>query len=220
MIYLRNYIIILFLFIGNTAMNAQFGAGLTMGIDFYQLYDQGENAINTKSSTTGSAITNIILGPKIWIGEDKFSFSLEAPVNWGMFALDINDYKGLGSVAFPLGAKFNFGAASGFNQSNVLGWSIGGGIQYTNTEIYYLEERFEDRIETGFIPTYYGELGVAFGVAGVDFTLYTRYGLNEKDASSLNIGLVTNINLIYLNRFEKEQRSTSPPKPSYSYIGE
>lgn len=196
--------------------HGQFGAGFVFGIDFYQHYDQGERATDVESTTTGSIMANAILGPKFWIGGDRFSVSVEAPINWGIFALDIDDYKGLGSLAIPLGAKCNFGAASGFNQSNILGWSMGGGVQYTRTELYYTENRFEDRIETGFIPTYYGELGLSFGVTGVDINLYTRYGLNGEKSRNLNIGLVLNVNLVFIHKNNHENKFNTPPQPSYS----
>ena len=41
-------------------------------------------------------------------------------------ALDINEYKGLGAVAFPVMAKLNFGALSGFS-SKLTGGYLGGG---------------------------------------------------------------------------------------------
>ena len=136
--------------------HSQVGFGITTGIDFFQMYDKGDPDDLFKSSTSGSAIVNLILGPKMWIGGPKFSLSLEAPFNWGPLHFDLNEWKGIGAIAFPLGAKLNFGAPSGFSNSNLFGFSIGGGIQYMNTENFGTKKEFRDKIDTGYFSTYYG----------------------------------------------------------------
>lgn len=204
------HLLAFFFLISTVPLSAQFGVGLTTGIDFYQLYDQGEKANQVKSTTTGSVLANIIFGPKIWLGGSKFSFSLEAPVNWGMLALDVNEYKGLGALAFPISGKFNFGAASGFNDLQVLGWNFGGGVQFTNTEIYYTENLFKDRIETGFIRTYFAEIGASFGMGGADFNLYVRYGRNDQASRVVHVGLVMNANLLFIGKIRERDYGNMP----------
>jgi hypothetical protein len=180
--------------------NAQLGIGLTSGMDFYQFYDKGDPEDVLESSTSGSVLLNSILGPKIWMGAPKFSLSLEAPVNLAIFHFDINEFKGLGAVAFPLAAKLNFGSASGFNDVSLLGFSLGGGIQYMNTEIFGTKKEFKDHIETGFYKTYFGEIGLSFGLAGFDTSLFVRYGKGENEEKSLNVGLVLNMNFTHLKK--------------------
>lgn len=184
------------------------GVGMTMGLDFYQLYDKGDPEDLVESSTSGNAIANLILGPKVWIGGPRFSVSLEAPLNWGITHFDINEFKGIGALAFPLGAKLNFGAPSGFSNMDLFGFSIGGGIQYMNTEIYGNKKDFKDRIETGYFSTYYGELAFGMGIAGADVSLYVRYGQGEKETRSLNVGLVTNFNFSHLSKVMKEREDS------------
>ncbi|MDX1685138.1 MAG: hypothetical protein R3275_07870 [Saprospiraceae bacterium] len=201
---MRNTLLILLaLLIIEISGRAQVGIGITTGIDLYQFYDKGDPDELVRSSTSGSAITNIILGPKIWIGGPRLSVSLEAPVNWGMFHFDVNEFKGMGALAFPLGAKLNFGATSGFSNVDLVGFSLGGGIQYMNTEIYGTKRSFKDEIETGYFSTYYGEMAFGMGLAGFDLSLYFRYGRGEAEEMNLNIGLITNINISHMKRKSK-----------------
>lgn len=201
----KYYILLIVATLYGSNLNAQIGIGTITGFDFYQYYDKGDINNELESSTSGSAMLNIILGPKVWIGGPKFSLSLEAPINWGIFHFDINEFKGLGAIAFPLGAKLNFGAASGFANVNVVGFSMGGGLQYMNTEIYTTKKDFKDKIETGFFRTYYGEVAFHVGLAGFDVALYTRYGRGEADQRNLNVGISVNTNLTQLAKMAKNK---------------
>ena len=174
---LSKFVVALFFLCSLNQMYAQIGLGVVTGIDLYQYYDQGELS-QAESTSSGSAIGNIILGPKVWIGGPNFSVSLEAPLNWGMFAFDLSEFKGLGALSFPIGAKINFGAASGWNEDRFTGWSFGGGIQYTNTEIYGTNEDFEGLIEEGYVRTYYGEIANHFGLSGFDSYMFVTDGTN------------------------------------------
>lgn len=189
---------------------SQIGFGYTAGFDLYQLYDKGDPDDLLKSSTSGSAIANLIFGPKMWVGGKRFSLSLEAPINWGIFQFDLNEYKGIGALAFPLGAKLNFGSASGFSTVDVLGFSLGGGIQFMNTEIYGTKKEFRDVIDTGYFSTYYGEVAFAVGISAFNFSLYVRYGMGEEEQRSLNVGLVSNFNLSSIKKLKELDEKNGP----------
>lgn len=198
---MRNLLLILLLFTF-TRSNAQVGLGLVYASDLYQWYaNPVVEGVDAKRSS-GAAISSIALGPKLWMGGNSFSFSLEAQANFAPFSFDVNEYKGLGAVAFPLLGKFNFGAASGFNEDKLLGWSIGGGIQYNRTELFGLTQKF-DHIERDFFPTYVGEASVNLGIAGFDFAFYLRLGFAEDMARSMNIGYSLNFNFGQMSRMGK-----------------
>jgi hypothetical protein len=202
---LSKYLVAVVFLCSLSQLSAQIGFGVVTGIDLYQYYDQGELS-EAESTSSGSAIANIILGPKMWIGGSNFSVSLEAPLNWGMFAFDLTEFKGLGALSFPLAAKFNFGAASGWNEDRFTGWSFGGGLQYTNTEIYGTNSDFEGLIEEGYMRTYFGEIASHFGFNGFDMALYARYGWNESSSRTVNVGLITNLNLTYFAKKRKRSK--------------
>lgn len=68
------------------------------------------------------------------------SIGVQASANLAPLALDINEYKGLGAVAFPVMAKLNFGALSGFS-SKLTGGYLGGGLQWSRTELFGLNSK-------------------------------------------------------------------------------
>lgn len=190
---MRKWLPVLLLFVAINAAHTQVGLGLVYASDLYQRYvNPVEAGVDAKRSA-GAAVSSIALGPKLWVGGNSFSFSLEGQANFAPLAFNVAEYKGLGAVAFPLMGKFNFGAASGFNEDKLFGWSIGGGIQYNRTELFGLTEKF-DHIERSFFPTYVGESSINVGIAGFDLALYVRLGFGEEKARSFNIGYSMNFN--------------------------
>ncbi|MBK9734446.1 MAG: hypothetical protein IPO92_05540 [Saprospiraceae bacterium] len=190
-------IIILF----QISASGQFGYGFTASNDLYHRYVNPKDSSNT-SRSSGSALLNLGLGPKIWIGNPKFSVSLEAQAVIGFLGFATKDYKGLGTVAFPLMAKLNFKGLSTFDREGKLGFSIGGGIQYNRTELYGLSSEF---VQKGTIRTYFKtyvvQAGYGFGLSGFTAQGIVRYGFNsETNASSLNIGLQYDFNAPMLKK--------------------
>lgn len=185
-----------------TQVNAQVGLGLVWAGDLYMRYvNPVEAGVDAKRSS-GAAISSLSLGPKLWMGGNNFSFSLEAQANIAPLSFNVSEYKGMGAVAFPLMGKFNFGAASGFNEDRILGWSIGGGVQYNRTELFGLTDKFDD-IERSYFATYVGELAIQLGIAGFDAGFYIRMGFGENEARSFNIGYVLNFNFSQMSRMFK-----------------
>lgn len=170
------------------------GYGLISRLDFYSLYSNPDDDI--ASSTAGSALLNIGLGPKIWLGGERFSVSAEGAFVFSPFALSIKDYKGLGAIAFPVLARLNFGGLSNVNKEGKMGFSIGGGYQWTRTELYGLHS---DDAARGVTRSYFrnlvGEIGYGYGMGGFSFAIYGRYGRDSDLRSNVfSLGLGVNLN--------------------------
>lgn len=193
---------------------AQFGIGLTTGGDLYQRYTNPKSsADSTAGRSAGNVLLNSGIGPKIWIGGKNFSLSLEAQVVWGSTAFDMNEYKGIGAVAFPILAHLNFKGHSGFGKSGAFrpGFSLGGGVQYNRTELYGTTKEF-DYLERKLFPTYVGEVKIGGGSEGICAYLYGRYGVGYdfdvedfNGANSLNVGIAMDINLSFLSNKKKKK---------------
>jgi len=96
----------------------------------------------------------------LWFGGEDFSFSVEGQVSLGTLGFSAGDYKGLGIASVPLMAKLNFNGLSSFDKEGKFGWSVGGGLQYSRTELYYLANDFEDiGGERSWFKTYIGQVG-------------------------------------------------------------
>ncbi len=191
------YIIVLsFALLGAVSVSAQSVAwGGTIRHDLYNRYANPSDDIASRSA--GSAVINLGLGPKIWIGGPDFSFSPEVTFQWSPLALSTGDYKGLGAMSFPILAKFEFFGNSNFNKDGKFGFSIGGGVQYSKTELWYLKGSFkEDGVERPYFRTYVIEGDFGYGISGFDVHLFMRYGWsNDTDANTLNIGIGYDFNI-------------------------
>ncbi len=174
----------------------QFGIGLTASHDIYHYYQNPDDNLD-ESTSAGSALLNLGLGPKIWMGGNDFSISLEAQATIGLFGLSIRDYKGLGTASFPIMAKFNFAGLSGLDKEGKFGWSMGAGIQYSRTELYYLDNSFEeDGGVRDVFKTYIGQVGYGFGMSGFTAHAFVRFGYHPDDgARSFNIGIQYDFNI-------------------------
>jgi len=191
---MKSILCLLFSLMTLTSIYSQVGLGLTSGIDIYQRYS---NADSIAYGSAGSLLANVFVGPKIWVGGDKVSLSLEAQANIGLLGLAVKDYKGLGMVAFPIIGRLNFQGLSGLDKEGKMGFSIGGGIQYNKTELYYLSNSFEDRgVDRSFFRTYIVETAVGFGMSGFSGAVYLRYGYDPNStANSFNLGLQFDFNI-------------------------
>jgi hypothetical protein len=189
-------IILTFLFSGlmTHQANAQVGGGLVFGGDWYQWYQNptvdGESAL----TSVGNVLLNVAIGPKFWVGGEKFSLSVEGHVNWGVTSFDMHEYKGMGTIAFPMIAKLNFGSLSSFSDSEKKGFYIGGGVQYTRTELYGLTADFIDNTTRKLFRTWIGEIGYGSGTNGTVTTSFVRVGVGDNDAFTLNVGSLISLN--------------------------
>ena len=178
-----------------SGLSAQFGIGATLTHDLYNRYSNPDDGV--AHSANGSAILNLGIGPKMWFGGESFSISLESQAVIGFLGLSMPDYKGLGNLAFPIMAKMNFAGLSTLNKEGRFGLSIGGGIQYNRTELYYLAKKYKNQgVERSYFKTYVVQVGYGFGISGFGGQFFVRYGFNPDldGANSLNIGLQYDFN--------------------------
>lgn len=176
--------------------NGQIGIGFTASNDLYQYYQNPDDNLD-ESTSAGSALFNLGIGPKIWAGNNDFSLSIEAQATIGLLGLSVRDYKGLGVTSFPIMAKFNFAGLSALDKEGKFGWSIGAGIQYTKTELYYLANSFEEKGgQRDLFRTYVGQIGYGFGMSGFSAHGFVRYGYHpDSGARTFNIGIQYDFNL-------------------------
>lgn len=179
---------------------AQFGAGFTVSWDAYTRFKNPDT--DPYYDASGSAILNLGVGPKIWIGGESFSFSAEAQATISPLALAVSDYKGLGMASFPVIGKFNFNGASALNKEGDLGFSIGGGIQWTRTELFGLTGEFESNgTERSLSKVYVGVLGYGFGISGFVGQVVAKYGMHpDTKANVFGLGLQFDFNVPKLRK--------------------
>ena len=203
-------LLLLFLFSGFLSFG-QIGFGTVGGFDFYQRYKNPVDNIAYPAS--GNAMLNFIYGPKIWIGSKKFSVSVEGQVNLGLTSFALKDYKGIGAVSFPVIGKLNFKGLSGFHTGFATGFSVGGGIQWSKTELFYLEKKYKDEgLKRGFYDVIFGQIDIGVGSFGTDGSFYVRYGFNpDNKAKILNIGMVFNSNKTFKKKMKKLGNIPAPP---------
>lgn len=199
---------VLLLFLNNSF--AQIGFGTVGGLDFYQRYSNPDDNIAYRSS--GNAILNLVWGPRVWIGIKEVSLSVEGQVNLGLTSLALKDYKGIGALAFPVIAKVNFKGLSGIYAGFSPGISLGVGMQWSKTELFYLSKTFKDKgVVRNFNKTYIVQIDFGVGSFGSAGSFYVRYGRNfETKASVLNTGIIISINSSYSKKHKEYQK---PPKP-------
>lgn len=187
---------------------SQLRFSVNYGLDFYQHFRNPEVTGDTTVPTAGNAITNIIIGPKFYAGIKYASLSCEAIANWGITALCMKEFKGVGALSLPLMAKLNFGGLSGIDEENGdFGVSIGGGMQYTMTEIYGLTPEFRNSTaKRELYKTYVGELQIGYRAESGVASFYVRYGTGENNSHVLHIGYT--VSYIFPTKGSKHSQPT------------
>lgn len=205
-------LIIFFLFLFTFYFSfGQVGFGTVGGFDLYQRYKNPVDNIAYPAS--GNAILNFIYGPKMWIGNKKFSVSIEGQVNLGLTSFALKDYKGIGAVSFPVIGKLNFKGLSGFHTGFSTGFSLGGGVQWSKTELFYLDDKFQKQgVKRDIFDVIFGQIDIGVGSFGTDGAAYVRYGFNtDTKAKVLNIGMVFNSNKTFKKKMKKLGNQPVPP---------
>lgn len=190
--YIKCFLIIKMLMI-SSFVYSQIGLGYVVGFDIYERFKNPADGIASPSS--GNALLNGFVGPKIWLGGPEFSVSVEGQINLGLTSFSVRDYKGIGSVSFPVLAKLNFGGNTALDRNFETGYSIGGGIEWSKTELFYLSKEHRALgVSRPFYSNYVIELGIGKGGFGLDGGLYFRYGFNPSiKTNNLHVGLVLNM---------------------------
>ncbi|MBT8229339.1 MAG: hypothetical protein KJO50_03705, partial [Bacteroidia bacterium] len=92
---------------------------------------------------------------------------------------------------------------SGLNKEGRFGFSIGGGIQFNKTEIYYQTNDFKEKGgERSFFKTYVIQAGYGFGISGFTMHGFVKYGFDPDvdGASNLHIGIQYDFNIPKLSK--------------------
>jgi hypothetical protein len=192
------------IFIGVNHVQAQVGVGVVYGFDLYQ-YNRNPTTIpDTIQHGLGSALFNMSIGPKLWIGLRNVSISVEGQIGISPFALDINEYKGLGAFYFPLMASINYGGLSGFQDVGRWGFGLAGGFQLIRTDLYFLKDEFES-IDRSVFQTTFGQVNVGFGSKATAVYLYARYGQGDADAYHWHVGIMLDQNISQRKKMQKTE---------------
>lgn len=203
------FLLFALLFFKNDILRGQFGAGVAFSNDFYQRYTNPEDNLDLGRSS-GSAILNFAIGPKLWIGKPAFSFSVEAQAGISLLGLDVSKFKGLGMSHFPIVGLFNFNGSSALGSEQKKGFSFGGGIQYNRTELYGVTSKYKDQgLTRSFFPTYVLQAGGGFGFNGFVVMGFLRYGFHpDSEARSFNIGIQSDLNILAFRKNLKNPNSS------------
>ncbi len=188
-------LIILMALVDRATSQIQFGYGFTASNDLYQWYKNPGELPGGASNTAGSAILNLGVGPKVWVGTAKTSFSVESQAVAGILGYSAGSYKGLGMGAIPIIGRINFKGLSTFDREGKTGFSIGGGIQINKTEAFGVTEDYAATVQRKFFHTYVGQISYGFGISGFTVQGIVRYGYDPDSAArSLNVGLQYDFN--------------------------
>jgi len=206
---MKNYLVLVFVFFIALNSDAQLGFGTVKGIDLYQKYNNPVD--NIAHNGSGNTLLNFIWGPRVWLGGKSFSVSVEGQINLGISSLAIKDYKGLGAVSFPALFKLNYKGLSGFFPGFADGVSLGVGMQWFKTELFYLSDKYKKLgVNRKFNKTYILQIDYGYGSFGSSGALYLRYGRNfDTKASIFNLGLIFSINNSYIKKHIKYKKNRS-----------
>ncbi len=197
---IRNITVLIFFLLSSVIGHGQFGIGATVTNDLYQRLSNPDDDIAYGGN--GSFLLNVGLGPKIWIGGENVSLSIESQAVIAPLGIALKDFKGVGAVSFPIMAKMNFAGLSGLNREGRFGLSIGGGVQYNRTELFGLKNSYEDQgVVREYFKTYVIQAGYGFGLSGFTVHGFVRYGFNpDLEANNFHIGLQYDFNAPMLKR--------------------
>lgn len=199
--------VILTLTLATSALHAQFGYGFTLSNDLYHRYVNPKSDAGNFSRSSGSAILNLGAGPKLWAGGKNVSLSVEAQAVLGILALSSGEYKGMGTMAFPVIAKLNFKGLSTMDREGKMGFSIGGGLQWTKTEFYGVTDEYAAKgLKRNYFKTFIVQAGYGFGLSGFTLHGFARYGFNRTEKSNvLSIGLQYDFNAPMLKKISNPE---------------
>jgi len=183
---------------------SQIGLGMTYGLDLYQYQANPLNQPFQGNRGIGSAIFNLNIGPKLFIGTKNYSIAAEAQLGIAPFAFDINQYKGLGAFYFPMMVSLNFKGLSGFYEKSGWGVGIAGGYEFARTDLYFIKDEFENLTREMFQTTFL-QFNVGLGSKAKSIYAYFRYGGGELGARNWHVGIMFDRNLTQMKKIKKRE---------------
>ncbi len=177
--------------------SAQVAVGFETETSFYQWNKRPIDQTSEFRST--GQVLGIGAGPKIWFGDwNSWTISLEAKANFAALSLDVQKYKGMGTLSFPIITKVNIDP-TGMDGTFKIG--VGGGVQWTITEIYARPKDY--RTKNSFFISYIGELSIQIitddapifqnSDSGPSVELFVRGGGSPKGAIIFSFGVKYNV---------------------------
>jgi hypothetical protein len=185
----------LFSLVLTTSQAQSFGLDIGLEWSAYQRYQRPTtHQFSTISNDNNSAgqILNIV--PNLRLGMiltdlGSWGIALHTGLTYSPFSVDIDQYKGMGAISFPLTLSYQF-----YFDDNVF-LSLGGGVQFSKIEMGARSPEFSN-IPNPFFMTYVGEIsigGFSSYYIAIGITGFARVGFNQHQAHTLDVGLRVNI---------------------------
>ncbi len=196
-------LIFFWMLLATTRTDAQVAIGFEGEVSAYQWNKKPRSILVGKGHrSSGQIISLPSFGPKIWFGDwEVFTVSIESKIDFSPFTLDVRKYKGMGAVSFPTILKFNYGPFNQGGNDGATKIGIGGGVQWTKSEIYAKTHEFKN-IENPFFMTYLIELSCQLVVGGADvdgnsIEIFIRPGFGKSQARTFSLGVKYNVRWIF-----------------------
>ncbi len=200
---IEKYIIILgLLLLASFTSLGQIGIGLSYGFDAYQYQANPRAQPQIGKRGLGSALFNLHIGPKLFIGTNNVGLALEGQIGIAPFAFDVNEYKGLGAFYFPVIASLNFKGLSGFQDEAHWGFGFAGGYEFARTDLYFIDDDFT-ALSRDLFQTTFGQVHFGVGKKATATYVYFRYGQGKDDAKNWHVGFVIDQNLTFKKKLKK-----------------
>lgn len=171
---------------------SQVGIGITYGISFYR-WDQNPNTNSPELKSSSGSIGSTIGGVNFIAGGSGFRFMLDAYGDYAPYAFDVNQFKGMGTLSY--GAMAKFSVTPWETSKGMHGFSLGYGIEGTQTEMYFTPKKYQDMVRDWYwIP--YGYIAYSMFEAGDQIDLFFKFGANKDAAMTLALGVKYHVNLL------------------------
>lgn len=169
------------------------GYHLYMNYNLYSWFQQ--NSILPNSNNGSGQVLNILpgLGAGIWFGNiDRWAVAIEGGIEYLPFALDVDNYSGLGALSIPILSKAQFPVAK--QKSLWLMLHAGAGIQFFSTDLYARPDNLSG-LNPFWDASIIGEVGIHISAVGYhkqhikEIEFFIRAGGFPTNTVSFNTGL-------------------------------
>lgn len=142
----------------------------------------------------------------------RFYWVTRGSVVYAPLSLDLAQYKGLGSLAFPVVTGFHKGwrkmrrvrtdeGRLEIRRGSDYFFTVCGGVQWTRTDLYarpnYIPATFPQPAQ-GYFLTYIGEVALGWGGLGQEIGVFVRAGAGARESFTFNVGIRTAVSPLAL----------------------
>jgi len=169
------------------------GYHIYMNYNLYSWFQQGNPWANPNNGV--GQVLNLLpgLGAGIWLGDvDRWTVAIEGGIEYLPFALDVDNYSGLGALSIPILSKAQFPIAK--QKSLWLMLHAGAGLQFFTTDLYARPDNSPSNSST-WEASIIGELGIHITAVGYhkqhlkEIELFVRAGGFPTHTLSFTTGL-------------------------------